>query len=212
MFEWIVQQDHALLLMLNGSDYLFLDGFFWSITKMATWFPLFACLLFAVYKNNSLRQAAIVIVSVALVILIADQVASGICKPLFHRFRPSHHPSLEGMVRLVRGYAGGQYGFFSSHASNTFGIAVFFSFLIRNRLVTLAMLSYAFLSSYSRMYLGVHFPGDILCGFLWGTITGYVLYRLSRRYVSNDWNNIKAIPVGFLISMAYVITRGILWI
>ncbi len=131
-----------------------------------------------------------VVLSVALVIFLADRVSSGVFKPLFHRFRPSHEPTLEGLVHLVNGYAGGRYGFISSHAANTFGVATFLGLLMRSSRMTTVLFCWACLSSYSRIYLGVHYPFDILAGATWGCIAGtsvYALHRyLSRKYASSN--------------------------
>ena len=118
---------------------------------------------------------------VSLLIVVTDQFSSSFCKPFFHRFRPTHDPDIMYMVDMVNGYRGGWYGFFSSHASNTFGLALFLSLLFRNWRSTLVLLCWASLSSYSRIYLGVHYPGDILCGALLGAVGAWLTIRLLRR-------------------------------
>lgn len=178
MIEQIIQWDKELLITLNGSSSLFLDGIFMAITQTTTWIPMFACLLYAVVKNNTWRQSLLVIAFVALLVTLCDQFASGFCKPYFHRLRPSREPELADVIDLVNGYRCGLYGFISSHASNTFGMSVFFSLLFRNKKVTPMLLLYAILSSYSRMYLGVHYPLDILMGTIWGVLCGFTVYAL----------------------------------
>ena len=130
--DTISQWDIDLLLALNGSESLYLDGIMWTITRTSTWLLLFGALFYIVIKNNKLKQSLVIFILVALLITVADQVASGICKPLFQRFRPTHDPIVGPMIDIVNGYRGGKYGFFSSHASNTFAGATFFALLFSN--------------------------------------------------------------------------------
>ena len=178
--EQIIQWDKELLIALNGSSSTFLDGIMMTITETTTWIPLFACLLYAVVRNNNWRGTLLVIVMIALLVTLCDQFASGFCKPYFHRFRPSHEPELADAIDLVNNYRCGLYGFISSHASNTFGVSVFFMLLFRSRTVSPLLLLYACLASYSRIYLGVHYPLDILTGALWGVLCAVVVYGLYR--------------------------------
>ena len=127
-----IQFDQELLLKMNGSNSLFWDGFMWLATNMLTWMPFAAILLYVIIKNNKIKEAFWVIGMLALVILLADQISSGICKPYFARFRPTQDPLLMYQIDIVNGYRGGIYGFTSSHAANTFGVAVFLSLVIRS--------------------------------------------------------------------------------
>ena len=221
MIEQLIQWDKELLITLNGSSSLFLDGIFMAITQTATWIPMFACLLYAVVKNNTWRQSLLVIAMVALLVTLCDQFASGFCKPYFHRLRPSREPELAAVIDLVNGYRCGLYGFISSHAANTFGISVFFSLLFRNRRITPLLLLYACLSSYSRMYLGVHYPLDILMGTIWGVFCGFLVYALygwtTRKYpalageLRQGAGRFVPLYWVFPLTIAFVLIRGIMF-
>ncbi len=180
MLETLVNLDQKLLLALNGSDSVYWDGIWMSITTVGTWIVFYLALLVVLIRSYDVRHLMLIIFMLGLAILLADQGASGICKPLVHRFRPTHEPDLEGLVDVVDGYRGGLYGFFSSHAANGFAICTFISLVIRYRWVTFSMVLYAIFTSYSRIYLGVHYPGDILCGMIWGILCGVLMYYLYR--------------------------------
>jgi len=181
MFEQILQADRALTLWLNGSDSLFMDGIAWTATSTAVWMPLAVALLYTIIRNNDLPDIFLIILSVALGILIADQVASSLFKPMVARLRPSHDPELMYLVQTVNGYRGGLYGFFSSHASNTFAVATFLTLLLRRRGVALVLFAWALLNCWTRVYLGVHYVGDLLVGAAFGAMTGTCMFCLYRR-------------------------------
>lgn len=190
--DWLINIDKNILLELNGSDSLFWDYLMTGITSTVAWIPVAIALLYVIIKNNSLRETGLIILGIALTILIADQFTSSFCKPFFARFRPAQDPIIMYLVDVVDGYRGGRYGFVSSHAANTFGLALFISLLIKNKWMSMSMFVWATLCSYSRIYLGVHYLGDILCGMLIGLLTGFIIYLLYlsiiKRFTGNKRN------------------------
>lgn len=206
--DWnaIIDFDKELLLLLNGSGSLFLDGFVKTLTTASTWIPLYLSLFYLVLKNNdSVQKVLLILVCAGLCVLIAGTIDDGIVKPMVARWRPTHDPDIGCLVDVVNGYRGGRFGFFSAHASNTFSIAVFFSFLVRSRLLTVFLIGWSLVNCWTRMYLGVHFPGDILCGLLWGGVTGlsvwYFHFFVSRKFQSGKhFISSQYTSAGYLIS------------
>lgn len=176
MLEWLKECDDALFVMLNGSDSLYWDGFMWVVTKTQTWIPLMLMVLYVVVKNGTLRRLLLIVACLALTVLLADRLSSGLIKPLVQRWRPTHSATFVDSLDTVFGYTGGRFGFVSSHAANTFSVALFLSLLFRYRPLSLLLFLWAAVASYSRVYLGVHYPGDILCGALLGLLVGGLVY------------------------------------
>ena len=155
----------------------FFDTFMWYVSKTTTWSLMLLALIIMLFRKNW-RQALFVILAIALTITLADQISSGIIKNLVERFRPTHSPEIGSLVHLVNGYKGGLYGFVSSHAANTIGVALFISLLFKRRYLTITLFFWASLVSYSRIYLGVHYLGDILGGICVGLLSGAIVYHL----------------------------------
>ena len=177
--------DRELLLFVNGSDSLYLDRMARVLTKATTWIPLYISLFIVVLRNNdNIRKLLMIVGAAALCVLLAGTVDDVSVKPTVARWRPTHDPVIGSVVDVVDGYRGGKYGFFSAHASNTFSIAIFFCWLVRSRLLSTAMIIWSLTNCWTRLYLGVHFPGDILVGLTWGFIVGssvyYLFYKLTR--------------------------------
>lgn len=194
--EEIIQYDKQLLLMVNGSDSLFMDYLILTLTNAKTWIPLYIGLFYVVLKTNkNVRDVLLILAAAGLCYLLAGAVDDGIVKPLVARWRPTHDPEIGSLVDVVNGYRGGKYGFFSAHAANTFSIAIFFSLLMRQRMLTFFLVGWSLLNCYTRLYLGVHYPGDITVGLLWGGFVGWLVYQLYQRIT---------IPVKYDIRQCYV--------
>ena len=208
--QQLIELDKELLLALNGNHSLFWDGFMWTATKTITWLPAALALLYVIFKNNKIQEAATILISLALCVTLADQITSGLCKPFFERLRPTQDPEMMYLVHTVNGYRGGLYGFMSSHAANTFAVAMFMSLMVRNLLMTFVTFSWAFIATYSRIYLGVHYPGDILCGATVGMLVASLLYA-GYYYVykrkdlgSARFSQIQNTSTGYEVSTHYV--------
>lgn len=184
MIETLMEWDEALFLWLNGLHTSWLDPVMFWISEKKTWIPLYLLIIGWIIKEYQWRSI-IVLVGIILAITATDQVCSGFMKPYFERFRPSRNPALEGLVHIVNDYRGGRYGFSSSHAGNSFALATFLFFFFKRKYKWVAwFFLWAAVVSYSRIYLGVHYPGDILVGALVGTGFGYLFYRISRYYLT----------------------------
>lgn len=210
--DTIIQMDKQLLLAINGSDSLFVDYLAKTLTTAATWIPLYVSLFYVVVKNNdNFRRIICILACAGLCVLFAGTVDDLLVKPLVARLRPTHDFQIGMLVDTVDGYRGGKYGFFSAHAANTFSIAVFFSLLMRSRLVTLLLVGWSLTNCWTRLYLGVHYPLDILCGLLWGGSVGtgiYFLYRyVDKRLLhsENDYVSSKYTSSGYRYSDIYIV-------
>lgn len=191
MIEQLKELDNSMLLAMNGSDSAYWDAVMWLVTKTQTWIPLLLVLLYVIMKNSDVRHLLLVVLALAVTVALADRLSSGLIKPLVMRWRPTHDPTFLHTIDTVCGYTGGRYGFVSSHAANTFSIFVFLSLLLRSRLMTICLFFWACISSYSRIYLGVHFPGDILCGALLGMAVGLIVYHIYHYIVRRMMNELQ---------------------
>ena len=213
-FQQIIDFDKQLLLMLNGSESLFLDSMVMTLTTAWTWVPLYISLLIIVIKNSDTSVRILLTIAAAgLCVLLAGTIDDTIVKPLVGRWRPTRDPEIGLLVDIVDGYRGGDYGFFSAHASNTFSIAIFFSLLMRQRLLTIGLVSWSLLNCWTRMYLGVHYPGDITVGLIWGGLMGWLVYRIYLRFAkpANYECRLTYIPVAvLLLTVVYAMLRS--WI
>lgn len=227
--QTLIEIDRNILAFFNGSDSLFLDNLAVVLTSGLTWIPLYLSLLYVVIKNNdTMKQIMLVIGCVALCIVISDGVTDFIVKPLVARFRPSHDPLIKYSVDIVNGLRDTKYGFFSAHAANTFCLAVFFSLLIRDRTFITAMILWSLVNCWTRMYLGLHYPGDILVGLVWGAVVGFFVYfiyiksylrmyqdfnYISSQYTSTGYNriDIDIILLVMVLTLLFAIIKSLIF-
>lgn len=185
MLDYLNDIDTDALLAVNGLHDIFQDALWWMVS--AKWSSLLLVLaLVWILLHQNRRHALLVLLMLVLAFVIADQVSSGLIKHLVERLRPTHDPSLGDAVHVVNGYRGGMYGFVSSHAANAFAAATLIALIMRHRLVTISLLAWAALQCYSRVYLGVHYPGDILGGIVVGILAGWLVWGLMR-WIQHRW-------------------------
>lgn len=219
--------DHQLLFALNGSDSLFLDGMMMTLTSSVTWIPLYVALFYLVIKNNeTMMQIFLVIGFATLCLFLSSGMADVFIKPLVGRIRPCNDSMLKYQIDVVDQYSPRTFSFFSGHASNTFSIALFLCLLVRSSLFSFFMITWSLLNAYTRLYLGVHYPSDVLVGFAWATVVGFSTYwmycRVSRKlsantnYISSQYTqtgyNYKDVHLVILVmslSFMYAIFRGL---
>ncbi|MBN2481561.1 MAG: phosphatase PAP2 family protein [Bacteroidales bacterium] len=178
MIEFLHNIDSELLLWLNSRHSYFFDRVMFFISGHWEWVPLYAVLFgFMIWKYR--WKSLWILLAVAIMITVSDQLTN-VLKSAVKRPRPCKDPVIGQMVLLVNDYCSGMYGFVSAHASNTFALATFISLLFRNKWVAAGMLCWSSVVSYSRIYLGVHYPGDIICGAILGAVLAWMTYRILK--------------------------------
>ena len=194
MIDKLIHIDTEILLAINGWYAPWADTLMWIISAKATWIPLYLLLIGLLvwrYRKPAMTSVkwlqrvpacVVMIVVIGLAVGAADFIASGILKELVARPRPTRVPELEGVLHLVNGYKSGRYGFVSSHAANTMAVALLFSLIWRNKIATVGLMLWVAANCYSRMYLGVHYPTDILGGLMVGALVAVVVYAMLVRY------------------------------
>lgn len=176
--EQILPYERNAFLWMNESHNVFFDSFMWLYSGKIVWIPLIIVALIVFTYKVPWKISLLIIICFALLATLSDQISASVIKPIFERLRPTHHPDFREYVSIVRGYRGGKYGFVSSHSANGFGIATFTSLLFRYRRYTIVIFTWALITAYSRIYLGVHFISDILGGMLLGLTLGLLVYYI----------------------------------
>lgn len=181
MLDQLIQYDKELFLFLNNLGNTTWDSFWMTYTTKLNWIPLYAVLLYLMYRNISRKAFLLSILVVTLMITFTDQVTN-LFKDGFERLRPCHDEGVQGYMRLVKSYCGYKFGFFSGHASNSMSVAVFTGLILRNRYKYLVflLLFWSALMAYSRIYIGVHYPLDIISGMTFGALSGFAFYKLLK--------------------------------
>lgn len=173
--------DTNLFLFLNGIHAPFFDSLMYIVSEKFIWIPLYISVLYVLIRHWK-KESIWLIIALILCIVISDQVSSGILKDLVKRLRPSHVEDLKGFVHLVRGYSGGKYGFASSHTANAFGFALLSSLIFKRNIYTYCIFVWAIITAYSRIYLGVHYPLDILGGVIVGVSAALGCFWIIGKY------------------------------
>lgn len=178
MLETLNQIDTKLFLFINGMHNTFIDPIMYWASHKFFWIPFYAIIIFILIKEYKKRSIYVLLI-IAVLITLCDQIASHLIKTRVKRLRPSHEPALEGLVHLSKAGAGGQYGFVSSHSANVFGLAIFLILLLpkKYKALKIILICWAFLVAYSRVYVGVHYPGDVIVGGLIGAALAYIVFK-----------------------------------
>jgi len=182
MLDNLLEFDEKLLLFINGLHTPWLDNLMFTLTNGKVWAPLFLITIILIIIKFKWKGVA-VLVGVGLVITLGDQLSSTLIKPLVGRLRPSHQPHLEGVLHLVNNYKGGLYSFVSSHATNSFGVATILWLLIGKQYKWISVFYvWAIIFSFTRIYLGVHYPTDIIAGAILGILIAYIINWLAVKF------------------------------
>lgn len=193
MLDQLIELDKQLFLFFNSHHTPWLDTTMVLLSRTEFWIPLHVLILWKIVKVYQLKSIPI-LVAIGVTIVLSDQITTSLMKPFFERPRPSHEPSLDGLVHIVNEYRGGMYGFASSHAANTFGTALFLTLLFSGSKTWIPWLFvWAGLVSYTRIYLGVHYPGDIIAGALTGMLCAWLSFVAYRR-IQTSLEKRKASP------------------
>jgi len=204
--ETIKQLDQSLLLFLNSFHNSFWDKAVTMFTSTEIWIPFYLLIVYVIIKTYK-RNSIYILILIGLSIAVSDQF-SGLIKHLVERPRPTHDPVLGNLVHNVYN-RGGAFGFFSAHAANTFTLAIISARLFKNQIYTILIFIWAILVSYTRIYVGLHYPGDILTGWIWGILAGWAFYELmvivQRRYFKANYPDISKASISREDSMKLLI-------
>lgn len=187
MLEKLIQLDVQLLVFLNGLGSATYDELWLFITKQSNWTPFFLVLLYLVYKKIGIKSTLYLLLFVTLLLVVTDQTTN-LFKVTFQRLRPCNNPEINSIIRLVK--PSNSFSLFSGHAANS-SATMTFLFLLLKKYYRFAFLLFLFplIFAYSRIYLGLHYPLDIVTGYLFGSTFGFVTYKLYQKYILKNSRN-----------------------
>lgn len=184
LFDMLLNWDTSITLAINGLHCGYLDNFMMMYSGRFIWIPLYLSLFVVMIRNFPLKPVICNLLVVVILITLCDQMVSSGIRPLFYRLRPANLENpISTLIHVVDGYRGGRYGFPSAHAANCWGAFFFASYVFRRSVLSYALALWAFLMCWSRVYLGVHYFGDVLCGMLVGLVNASICYYLFQHYL-----------------------------
>ncbi len=185
MLESLLHKDVELLIFLNNLGTVQWDGFWLIITNKFSAIPLYIVLLYFTFKQYGLKKTFIAVLFVVLLITVSDQT-SNLFKFGFKRLRPCYDENISHLIRLVKEHCGGLYSYFSAHAANAMAVAIFFSLILKNKvkIVVPVLIIWALLVAYSRIYIGVHYPFDVVTGMFFGVLYAAFVYKLFNLFLN----------------------------
>lgn len=202
--------DLAILQMINGSESSFLDGLMVTLTSGFTWIPLYIALLYLVISNNdNMTKIMLIILCGIGCVVFSGGICDFIIKPMIGRVRPINDDMLDGIIYTVGDMSNKDFSFFSSHAANTTSLTMFFALLVRNRKFTVAMTVWTLINCYTRLYLGMHYPFDVLVGIAWGALVGLLLYFVYLRVYDRMFPDVEFISTQYTSKGYTIITIDI---
>ena len=188
----IVETDQSVFLFLNSFHNTFWDYFMMTFTGKWIWVPMYASILYVLLRNYDWKVSLFCVIAIALTITFADQVCATLIRPYVERPRPANELSpIADLVHIVNGRRGGRFGFPSCHASNSFGLAFFLVLLFRKRPLSWFICIWAALNCYTRIYLGLHYPGDLIVGTIVGGCGAWLMYYLLTRVTKQNFRHAK---------------------
>lgn len=225
--EGIISADQYLLTLFNGSNSLFLDTLVPMLTSAVTWIPLYIGLLYLVVKNNeTMAQIGLAVGGAVLCVILCGGIDDFVVKPLVARPRPCNDLLFKSQLDLLKGVSEQSFSFFSAHAANTMSIAVFVCLLVRDKLLSVTIIIWSLINCWTRLYLGVHYPFDVLVGMLYGIGIGFLVYFLYNKiylkfnskfnYISSQYtstgyakSDIDVVMTIFIVTVAVLILVAI---
>ena len=179
MLDWLINLDKDLLLEINGTHAPLLDHIMVFVSAKWSGIPIYAVLLFMIFYKRNLKVAVLMFFSIIITFALTDWMGVHLFKRTIERLRPCWDPSVQDLIRLLE-YRGGKFGFISNHAANFFGLAVISSGVLKKKWYTIFIFCWSAAVAYSRIYVGKHFPGDVICGAMFGALVGYLVLQAFR--------------------------------